>query len=258
MSKRDRSPPTDAGPPPLTLIDGYNLIHAVGVGGRIAGRGGLERARAALISALAELLPGEEAARTVVVFDAERPPPGLPRTLVAQGITVHFAADHEDADALLEELIARHSAPRSLTVVSSDHRLQRAARRRKARAVDSEAWYDEQLRKRQERGRVLVTPAKRPEEPPADETEYWLRQFGATTGDDAIDDAIDDPSPPAARRGRQSQPKPDAKRPARRRSAKQRRVPSADELADPFPPGYGDDVWEEEEEQGRGEKRDEE
>ena len=251
MSKRDRSPPTDAGPPPLTLIDGYNLIHAVGVGGRIAGRGGLERARAALLSALAELLPGEEAARTVVVFDAENPPPGLPRTLVAQGITVHFAADHEDADALLEELIARHSAPRSLTVVSSDHRLQRAARRRKARAVDSEAWYDEQLRKRQERGRVLVTPAKRPEESPADETEYWLRQFGATTGDDAIDD---DASPPAARRGRQDKPKPDAQRPARRRSAKERREPSADELADPFPPGYGDDVWEEE--QKRGEKDD--
>src|SRR5436305_1022495 len=112
IPQRPTSP--DAKPPALTLIDGYNLIHAVGIGGRVAVRGDLERTRAALIRLLAESLPADEAARTVVVFDAARPPPGLPRTVEAQGITIHFAADHEDADALLEELIARHTAPRQL------------------------------------------------------------------------------------------------------------------------------------------------
>jgi predicted RNA-binding protein with PIN domain len=177
MSKRTQSESPSAGPPPRTLIDGYNLIHALGIGGRIQGPAGLQRARAALLQALAELLPGEEAALTVVVFDAGRPPPGLPRSVVEHGISVRFAAGHEDADALLEELIARHSAPRKLTVVSSDHRLQRAARRRKARAIGSEAWYDEQERKRHERGRTATTLPAQQDEPPAEDTEYWLRQF---------------------------------------------------------------------------------
>ena len=65
-------------PPALTLIDGYNLIYAVGVGGQVRRRGDLERTRTALIQLLAESLPADEAARTVVVFDAAKPPPGAP------------------------------------------------------------------------------------------------------------------------------------------------------------------------------------
>ena len=44
---------------------------------------------------------------------------------VHDGITVHFARD-SDADAMIEDLIAAHHTPRTLTVVSSDHRIQRA------------------------------------------------------------------------------------------------------------------------------------
>jgi len=48
---------------------------------------------------------------------------------------------------VLEELIEAEADPRHLTVVSSDHRIQRAARRRKAIFVDSDAWLGE-LRRR--------------------------------------------------------------------------------------------------------------
>jgi hypothetical protein len=95
---------------------------------------------------------------------------------------VLFAVDYDDADALLEELIARHSAPRKLTVVSSDRRLQRAARRRKARVMDSQAWYEELLRMVRARNRAPVAPLELPDNQGAQETEYWLRQFSDPSG----------------------------------------------------------------------------
>ena len=69
--------------------------------------------------------------QTTIVFDAKQAPPGLPHQLDHGGITVIFARGYDDADELIEELIASNSTPRRLTVVSSDHRIQRAARRRR-------------------------------------------------------------------------------------------------------------------------------
>ena len=111
------------------LIDGYNLMHAAGIVGRGLGPRGLERSREALLNFVAASVPPEELSRTTVVFDAENAPPGLPRTVSHEGITVRFATDYDGADSLIEELILADSAPRQLVVVSSDHRLHRAARR---------------------------------------------------------------------------------------------------------------------------------
>ena len=63
-----------------------------------------------------------------------------------QGITVCFAEQYAEADDLIEELIRLDSMLRRLVVVSSDHRLQRAARRRRAKAIDSDVWYAELIR----------------------------------------------------------------------------------------------------------------
>jgi uncharacterized protein len=133
------------------LIDGYNLLYVTGIMGRGAGPGGLERSRMAMLNFLAASLDPGELPRTTVVFDAHDAPWGLPRVLQHQGITVHFAAKHESADALIEELIRAESAPRRLVVVSSDHQIQRAARRRRAKAVDSDVWYAELVRARRQR-----------------------------------------------------------------------------------------------------------
>ena len=136
------------------LIDGYNLLHVVGILGRGVGPKGLERSRQALLNFLAESLAAEEIPQTTVVFDAADAPAGMPRVLEHRGLTVRFAAGYEDADSLIEELIRADSAPRRLVVVSSDHRLQRAARRRRATAMDSDAWYAEVVRRRQQRQRT--------------------------------------------------------------------------------------------------------
>ncbi|MCE9603782.1 MAG: NYN domain-containing protein [Planctomycetia bacterium] len=130
------------------LIDGYNLMYAAGIVGLGRGAGGLERSRAALIRFVGETLDPAERGRTIVVFDAAGAPPGLPSSMFMHGVAVRFAKGYNDADELLEELIAADHTPRRLTVVSSDHRIQRAARRRRATAVDSDVWYESVLRKR--------------------------------------------------------------------------------------------------------------
>lgn len=168
------------------IIDGYNVLCETGIGGLGRGPRSLERSRLALLNFLAQRLDPAEAARTTVVFDAAGAPPGLPTTLTHRGINVRFAKGYADADSLIEELIGADSVPRQLTVVSSDHRLQRAARRRKAHAVDSSAWYDELAARRREAPLAEAPLAKPRETPSADELEYWLGCF-----EDAADEVTD-------------------------------------------------------------------
>ncbi len=144
------------------IIDGYNLMHAAGLLGRRHGPGVLEKARLALLNVLAESLEPADVPRTTVVFDAKHSPHGAESTLVHHGLTVRFAAEHEEADELIEELIRTDSALRRLTVVSSDHRVQTAARRRRATAIASEEWFDSLLRARRQRKQAPApTDAKR-------------------------------------------------------------------------------------------------
>ena len=104
------------------------------------GRTSLESSREALLDWLGEVLSDAERQRTVIVFDARGAPPGLPRSGKKHGLQIRFAPRGSEADDLVEELIREHTSPRDLIVVSSDHRLHRAARRRRATAIDSERW----------------------------------------------------------------------------------------------------------------------
>jgi len=150
----------------------------------------LERSRLALLNFLAESLPTEELPRTTVVFDAGEAPWGQPRSTRHRGIRVRFASGYESADAQIEELIARHTHPKRLVVVSSDHRIQRAARRRRAEAIDSDRWYADVCRQRAERNRAQPEQPARPPVPLlAEDVEYWVRQFG---GESALNEVVED------------------------------------------------------------------
>ena len=193
------------------LIDGYNLLHITGIFGRDRSQGSLERSRTALLNMLAISIAPDEIGQTTIVFDANDAPPGLPRKVDHRGLTVCYAAEYADADTMLEHLIARHHAPRQLLVVSSDHRIQRAARRRRANAMDSDVWYAELVRQREARGQRPVREAAKPAIPLSEsEVEFWLTQFAE--------------EPTAG-------------------SAKNTDEPST--LGNPFPPGYGEDLLEE-------------
>jgi uncharacterized protein len=167
------------------LIDGYNLLNATGIPSRGKGPGNLERARQALLNTLVESLPVEELPRTTVVFDASESPWGVANTKDYRGITVMFAAKDDDADSVIERLIVADSAPKRLTVVSSDHRLQKAAHRRRATAVDSDVWFAQLLRDRAARlksqspGANPTADVPKPEGPLSPgEVERWMKEFG--------------------------------------------------------------------------------
>ncbi|MEQ8791541.1 MAG: NYN domain-containing protein [Pirellulaceae bacterium] len=161
------------------LIDGYNLLHASGVLPRGAGAGTLERARGALLEFLVSALDPQELRQTTIVFDAKDAPKGVPDAYDYQGLSIRFARDYRDADVLLIELIRLDHAPRKLVVVSSDHQVQRAARRRRAKAVDSDVWCSALIRQ----GRRFELPGEQPETKPAaplpqSEVQRWMREFG--------------------------------------------------------------------------------
>lgn len=162
------------------IIDGYNLLNVAGCFGRGKGPGGLQRAREAMLNLLVESIAPDEVPRTIVVFDASESPWGTARSLDHKGLSIRFAARDSDADTLIEELIKVDSAPRRLTVVSSDHRIQRAAHRRKATAIDSDAWFAQLMQQRRERNEHRETPNLKPEGPfSPGEVEFWLKQFEA-------------------------------------------------------------------------------
>jgi uncharacterized protein len=203
------------------LIDGYNLLHVSGVFGTGTALTELHRSREALLAFLAAALEPAQRKHSTIVFDAAGAPPGLPDTFAYQGITVRFAREPGNADAMLEDLIAEHRSPRTLVVVSGDHRVQRAARRRRAKAIDSDRWWAELCAERRRRG--SETP-QLPQKPTAvnlseGEVDYWVRQFA-----DAPQEIPQLPSkPPKSQRPTDHQPS----------------------LDNPFPPGYGEDLAEE-------------
>ena len=197
------------------LIDGYNLLHVTGIVGHGSDLTALHRSREALLQFLAASIEPAERSQTTIVFDAAGAPLGLPRTLVHDQITVEFARDYADADTMLEELIAAHKSPRSLVVVSSDHRVQRAARRRRAKAVDSDRWYAELCASRKHARTLEVEPTLRPTATLSPrEVAYWLGQFTVESKEES-DDTSNRPN---------------------KKSTKK------DDLANPFPPGYGEDL----------------
>jgi uncharacterized protein len=215
--------------PMAIVIDGYNLLHASGILPRGIGPGTLERARSALLNFLVESLEPEELAKTVVVFDARAAPAGRPRVVTHRGLRVHFAPNPGDADALIEELITRDHSPRKLVVVSSDHRLQRAAKRRRAQSIDSDRWYGEIIRRRMEGGRATADEPAKPAGPLSDhEVARWLSQFGMAPTDAATGGESTNPT-------KASQPDTPGEKPSPGQS-----------LRNPFPPGYGEDLLEEE------------
>jgi predicted RNA-binding protein with PIN domain len=237
------------------IIDGYNLLHASGIIGGGKGPGSLERSRGALLNFLVESLSDRELPTAIIVFDAAQAPPGLPRITSHRGLAVQFASPHHaDADELIEELIRADASPRRLVVVSSDHRLHRAANRRKATAIDSDKWFAERLRARLGQHRGATAEAPKPAGPLSSyEVARWLRDFGLEPVEEqaAFEDppSIESAASTSAAQGASetlasADPPPTHKKrtPGRRRRPASPDKPRHTDLPNPFPPGYAEDL----------------
>lgn len=214
---------------PLLLIDGYNLLYATDIIGQGSNAGTLQASRQALLDFLLDTLREDLLERTIIVFDAKDPPPGLPRQVKQGPLQIHYATGFPNADQLLKEYIEIHTAPRQLLVVSSDHEVQRAARRRRATFVDSDVWY-RKVRSQQNgphspRAGSHDKPAGTPS---AAEVQRWMKEFG--TVPEELETATEatgssDPGPPA-----------------------KENTDEPGDISNPFPPGYADDLLSDEDE----------
>lgn len=172
-----------------TLIDGYNVMYAGGLMRPKFGPDQFRQVRARFLSDLAAAIGPTEAPETTVVFDAVDGPGHLGSMVRYKGIAVEYAVDAESADERIEDLIAAHGNPRSLTVVSSDHRIRRAAARRKAKSLSADDfWVHLDASKAR---RLIVarpeprrTPVPIPDEPDRDDalpadSDFWVAEFRA-------------------------------------------------------------------------------
>jgi len=151
------------------LIDGNNLMHALRGAGADVGREGLCRLLAAFAG-------GRQRVR--VVFDGPAPPAGLAEQIDRDGIAVEYAG-RSSADDVLIDAIAADTAPRRLTVVSTDRVIRRAGRRRRCTIARSEDFAETLLRALEDR------PPRRPAEPAEkrrgltpEQSRAWLKEFG--------------------------------------------------------------------------------
>ncbi len=156
------------------LIDGNNLMHAIGssVG------------RESLCALLADLPTDQHP--VCVVFDGPSPPAGVARQIEQFDVEVVYAAP-KDADTILLMRIANNSAPRRLTVVSTDRQIRQAARRRRCQSVRSEDFAKTLLRTPRTGPNVPPEPAEKQDGLAPHQTREWLREFGFDPLDDSQD-----------------------------------------------------------------------
>lgn len=173
---------------PFLLIDGYNLLHAAGLARVRYAPGDLERQRRRLLAMLAEKLTPAEKLRCTVVFDALDAPFSDRREMRMHDVAVQFAPPGGDADTVIEDLLAKHPAAKQTIMVSSDHRLHKAARRRGATPMDSEPFW-EQLRQSPDQRHSVTPPPVAPKakgnvSSVKPEVAAWMREFGEVSVDD--------------------------------------------------------------------------
>ena len=121
--------------------------------------------------------------KVAVVFDGPAPTEALARQTSDPDVAVRYSGAGVSADEVLAKAIEADSAARLLVVVSSDREVARAARRRRAKTMRSDAFWAQV-------GRELARPERRPLEPPekrrgvdAADTERWLRELGLAGGE---------------------------------------------------------------------------
>lgn len=111
-----------------------------------------------------------------MIFDGTGPPDKSGFDNISN-LEVSFAGFGTDTDTVIEDKISVSTAPKSLTIVSSDRRLRAAARTRKATSVKSDVfWID--VQKQLNRKRPIKEPTEKRQGLNEGETEQWLEFFG--------------------------------------------------------------------------------
>ena len=147
------------------LIDGHNLIPKLGL------RLDFIDDEMTLVTRLQEFCRLRRV-QVEVFFDGA--PPGQASTFKSGVVTAHFVRQGSSADAAIESrLIQLGKSAKNWTVVSSDNRLLRAAGAVHARALSSEEFSREMIKKQEEQ----IEPSDGSEVLSPDEVDDWLKFF---------------------------------------------------------------------------------
>jgi predicted RNA-binding protein with PIN domain len=158
------------------LIDGYNLMHAVGLLRQGVPKGELERARTKFLNWLATTAKDRSTALRVV-FDARSAPRPSPESEY-RGMRILFAF-HQTADDLIEEILDAETLPARITVVSNDTRIQASGHRRGATVNTCEQFVDWLIEDSHGSSSPQPLPDKPEQRATADEMAKWLEAFSA-------------------------------------------------------------------------------
>jgi len=154
----------------MIIIDGYNLLRSVQKAEEFESISDVQLCR--LVGRYLKLI-GEKGE---IIFDGTGPPDKSGFDDISN-LEVFFAGLATDADTVIEDKIRANTAPKRLTVVSSDRRLRKSAQTRKSRGVKAEVFWDE-LHKQLSRKRTIKEPIEKRRGLGESETEQWLKFFG--------------------------------------------------------------------------------
>jgi len=179
----------------VLIVDTYNVLHTTGV---------LPPHLAGLdVPSLAALVAGGRYARqkTLLVCDGPAPDESLHadsavRSWGDERVRIVYAGAGRDADGLIEDLVQRFGGQRTITLVSSDRRLRRAANTWKCKHLSAPEFLDTLPRDYEKHapGRGLPKrPAFATDLPlPPEVARVWMREMGVSPDGNA-------PPPPRAK-----------------------------------------------------------
>jgi hypothetical protein len=158
------------------VIDGYNLVHSV-------------RKLSEEFGAISDLEVCEvcrhflSAARQdgVIVFDGLGPVDKAAYNSMGR-LAVVFSGERE-ADSVIEDMIQESSAPKRMVVVSTDRRVRRAAKKRKAVPVRSEEFWPAMLERIEREAKRVREPNEKRYGIPDHQIDRWLDLFGLDDND---------------------------------------------------------------------------
>ncbi len=152
------------------IIDGYNLLWSIQ---------NVEEQTSITDIALCRILDGyfgKVRQNAEIIFDGTGPPNKTEFDGI-RNLAVAFSGRSCDCDTIIEQKILASTAPKLLTIVSTDRRLRNAASARKANSVKSEEFWDE-VKKRLSRQKPGKEPSGKRSGLTESETELWLKTFG--------------------------------------------------------------------------------
>ena len=162
------------------VVDAWNVLHVQGVlPPGLAGLG---------LAGLGRLMLATRWGRSHITLACDGPiqdrPEGVP-----SAIHIIWSGTGKEADDIIEDLIERSTAPRQMTIVSSDNRLRKAAKRRRCKNLNSEQFLRTILDDLAANRTPMDSPdppdtpdtpdaPDAPDAPPPDLDSSWEDQFG--------------------------------------------------------------------------------